>query len=375
MIANRVTSVRPLVDEFRSSVAGGRPLLLTNHGSVSWVTGGLSDVIDRTTQVDPVWCLVGDRGTTLLTTNVEAPRIATEHDLDALGFSLVGVPWYEPDALADAVRALAGDGASAIAADGPGWDLDLNAQIRLARMVLTDPEVDAMRDLGSLAAHALESALHRWEPGVTTDFQIAADISHALEAQGAQAVCLIVGADQRVRDVRHPMAIGAIAQEMVMAVVVARRAGLHVAATRIGVVHDFDDVFARLDQLNPVMHQLLSGSVPGKTWSELYDLVGSAYSAAGLDQAWREHYQGGPIAFDQREFEFVPGAVAQPFADAVVQPNTAVAWNPSCRGGAKIEDTYLVGEQGLEWITRGGAWPKVGSPDGQIEWAGVEVVA
>ena len=52
------------------------------------------------------------------------------------------------------------------------------------------------------------------------------------EGGGADAPVLIVGGDDRLRRYRHPMAAGAPARELVMAVVVARRAGLHAAATR-----------------------------------------------------------------------------------------------------------------------------------------------
>jgi hypothetical protein len=34
-----------------------------------------------------------------------------------------------------------------------------------------------------------------------------------------------------------------------------------------------------------------------------------------------------------------------------------VAWNPSLPGGAKDEDTYLLGADGPELVTATGAWP------------------
>ena len=52
---------------------------------------------------------------------------------------------------------------------------------------------------------------------------------------GADAPVLIVGGDDRVRRYRHPMAVGAPVRQLAMAVVVARRGGLHAAATRFAV--------------------------------------------------------------------------------------------------------------------------------------------
>jgi hypothetical protein len=48
--------------------------------------------------------------------------------------------------------------------------------------------------------------------------------------------------------------------------------------------------------------------------------------------------------------------------------NTAVAWNPSLRGGAKIEETYLV-DDGLELLTATPSWPLVDGPCGSVRSA------
>ena len=52
--------------------------------------------------------------------------------------------------------------------------------------------------------------------------------------------------------------------------------------------------------------------------------------------------------------------------------DTAVAWNPSLRGGAKIEETYLVGNDGFELITDSGEWAT--STDGGVRHSQVKVV-
>jgi len=58
-----------------------------------------------------------------------------------------------------------------------------------------------------------------------------------------------------------------------------------------------------------------------------------------------------------------------------VEVSHAVAWNPSLRLGAKVEDTFLVGPESLECITSPGDWPTEvvpGSP-GRIRAAVLEV--
>ena len=42
----------------------------------------------------------------------------------------------------------------------------------------------------------------------------------------------------------------------------------------------------------------------------------------------------------------------------------AMAWNPSLPGGAKDEDTYLVGADACELVTTTGGWPMVADEGG-----------
>ncbi len=53
----------------------------------------------------------------------------------------------------------------------------------------------------------------------------------------------------------------------------------------------------------------------GGTWGESIDVLAAAYKALGYDGAWREHYQGGPIGFEQREFELAPPLQRSPLLE------------------------------------------------------------
>jgi hypothetical protein len=223
-------------------------------------------------------------------------------------------------------------------------------------MVLSAPEQDDVRSLGRVAARALESALDSWRPGVTTDFEIASVASRELERHGAKAVCLIVGGDDRLRSVRHPLAIGAVIRAAVMAVVVARRGGLHVAATRSAVTNHADPIIELTERLEPVHHAVMNSSLPGHSWGDAVEALTKGYENIGAPGAWREHFQGGPIAFEQREFELAPPQTDSLFWNVGIQASCAVAWNPSLHGGAKIEETYLVGSNGFELVTDSGEW-------------------
>ncbi len=354
-IGERSAAARPRGTELRAQYSD-RPLLLTTPGSVNWITGGLSDAVDITSSSDPVWFIESKHGHALITSEIEAPRLAGDFDLDALGWELITVPWFDGEAPLRAVTSFAGLSADWLLTDRPGLGLNIADEIVAARMVLSDAERADMRFLGALVAFALEEALDGWNPGTSTDFDIAARVSANLERYGAHAVCLIVGGDERLRTFRHPLAIGDVLHDAVMAVVVARRGGLHVAATRTAVVSASDPILERTAQLDSVHAEVLHGTRPGKTWGDATEALVKGYENIGEPGAWREHFQGGPIAFEQREFELAPGHNGSPFWDLDCAADTAVAWNPSLRGGAKIEETYLVGNGQPELLTTCGGW-------------------
>jgi hypothetical protein len=102
---------------------------------------------------------------------------------------------------------------------------------------------------------------------------------------------------------------------------------------------------------------LLASSRVGATYGAILGALDRAYEAVGAPEAWRGHYQGGPIGFAQREFEIAPGQHDVRWFDEPVAAGHAVAWNPSLPGGAKVEDTYLVAEDGLERVTATDGWP------------------
>src|SRR5579859_6375831 len=82
--------------------------------------------------------------------------------------------------------------------------------------------------------------------GPASDLDIQARCAALIESAGADAPVLIVGGDDRVRAYRHPMAVGAPVADLAMVVVVARRAGLHVALTRFATAGRVDPDYAKL---------------------------------------------------------------------------------------------------------------------------------
>ena len=335
-------------------------LVLTGPAAVAWACGGVAPPVDRTAAVDLVWAVFTRTGAAMITTCVEADRIAAEYDPAAHGFGeLVAVPWQDPAAFVTAAEQLAGGPAARLAADGhPAFGLDASDDLTGLRLSLSEPERDELASLGQDAAAALQSALTSWQPG-ERDLDIQARCAAHLEAAGADAPVLIVGGDDRLERYRHPMAAGVPVRRLVMAVVVARRAGLHVAATRFAATGPPDPAYRELRRrVLAIDDAVLSACRPGATYGDVLTTLDAAYARNGAPGGWAGHYQGGPIGFAQREFEIAPDQPGSRWYREPVAAGHAIAWNPSLPGGAKAEDTYLVtGASVLEPVTRAPGWP------------------
>jgi antitoxin VapB len=336
--------------------AGVPGVVLTRPGPVAWASGGINPPVDRTAATDTVWLAVGPDRLTVVTTEVEAPRIREE--LVPPEIEVVAVPWWDGDALVRAAAEALGAAPEAIGADGCGaFGLDLDHALTQARLPLSPPEADELRALGRDAAAAVEEALGLWEPG-EPDTAIAARIAGAVEEAGGDAPVLLVGGDDRLQRFRHPVANGARPRRIVMAVLVARRSGLHVALTRYAATGVDEMLGGRLDACRRIHRAVLEAGTPGRTFGDALTALDAAYAAEGARGAWREHYQGGPIGYGQREFEISPAQTASPWWRHPIEAGVALAWNPSLAGGAKDEDTYLLGPDGvLEPVTTSAAWP------------------
>jgi Xaa-Pro dipeptidase len=334
-------------------------LVLTTPGAVAWATGGVTPPVDRTAGTDLVWAVFTRSGASLITTEVEAERVREEYGPEQHGFGeLAVVPWYEPDAFVAAAEELAGAGAADLAADGhEAFGTDAAADLTALRLTLSEAEQADLRDLGADAAAALEWALAAWKPG-ERDLDLQAQCAAALEARGADAPVLIVGGDERVMRYRHPMAIGAPVRRLAMAVVVARRAGLHAAATRFASAGPVPAGYAALRaRVLRIEREVLAACRPGRSYADALTALDRAYATAGHPGGWAGHYQGGPIGYAQREFEIAPGQRDSRWPAQPIRAGHAVAWNPSLPGGAKAEDTYLITAGRPERVTASDDWP------------------
>ena len=315
---------------------GAESIVLRSHTALAWYLDGVRTHVSLAG--DPVVAVVATReGAELRVFDNEADRLLDE-ELGGDGDLVVTrVPWHEP---------LAPGGIAELE------EADAPADLRGARASLLLAELARYRALGREVAEALTDAATAALPQ-HAERDVAARLASDLVARGIDPLVTLVAGRSRLGH-RHPLPTAAPIGDRAMLVVCGRRHGLIANATRwvrFGPVDAAETDAAR--RILDVEAAVLDATVPGATLGVAFAAGTAAYGRADFDpDEWRRHHQGGAAGYAGRDPRAVPG-----IAD-VVQHDQAFAWNPTAPG-AKVEDTVLVGSDGIEVLTIDPRWPTV----------------
>jgi hypothetical protein len=308
-------------------------LTLTSQAALAWYLEGARVGVNRAGE--PVLAVrVAEDGDRLYVHSNEADRIAGEElriDID-----VEPVPWFDPLPVAGLVEA------------------DLAPQLRAARRRLAPHEVRSYRALGREAAAAVTAAC-RSARGAMSERALAAEVAARLEAIGAEPLVVLVGGASRAQH-RHPLPTEAELGRRALVVVCARRNGLIANLSRwvgepAAVGRQAREEREREERIAQVEADAFAATRPGATLGSILDAIAASYVRNGFDpEEWRRHHQGGPTGYAGRDPRATPGST-----ETVVE-GQAFAWNPTA-AAAKIEDTVLLGEDGIEVLTVDEAWP------------------
>ncbi len=364
-LAATLERVRKILDKERLDA-----VVLAAPENVAWLTGGLGSRVDRTSGSDPVWLVIQADRLIGITSVVEYPRLKDR--LSSIGVDeIVTVPWSPPSAYLEASVASLPPGWSRFGVDrGIGFSSTeavlVDSCLLPFRMALTGYGQAALKSLGEDAASATEAAARAWRPG-ETDREIQGRLCFELERRGVEPAVVIVGGDARVKAFRHPVSIGAPVSDLLMVVVVGVRNGLNVALTRLVSARPQPESFVEgMASLGRIQKEVVAAATPGKRYGHLVETLAAAYERSGHPGEWRNHFQGGPIAYQQREFEIAPGEQESRWYELEIVEGHAIAYNPSLPGGPKVEDTYLLFESGAACVTDTGKWPRLLLPGGTL---------
>ena len=315
----------------------------------AWLTAGGDNHVLQASENGVATLLVNATDAVVLTAVNEAPRMRDE-EVSGLPLEVVAVPWEQPGAVSDEIRARAG---GPVADDG-----DLEADLWPMRATLTPAEQERYRWLGSRTARAMTAVLAATRAG-DTEMVVGERLALELATDGILAPVLLVASDERILRYRHPIPKPKPIDTSVMLITCAERGGLMVAITRFAWLGTRPDAetMRRFEAVNRIHVAFRGATQPGRMLSEVLADGVAAYEAAGFRDEWRLHHQGGPIGYQGRE------SVATPTNEARVHDGMAFAWNPSITG-TKAEDTFIVrSDGGHEIVTRDPHWPS--GPDGE----------
>ena len=315
-------------------------VLIRRNENVAWVTGGAVEVRVLTPAETGVASLLitaaGKRY--YFTTENEAPRLNDE-EFGTLDFEPVLFPWYAEDTLPTAQR-LAG---VHLGSDTPGPGL-IPVNLYPMREALSETEAARYRWLGEETAAATVESLHQVEPGLS-EYDLEAVTAANLLRRGILPSVYLYAVDDRIYKYKHAAARGRRLKQYGMLNLCTRKWGLAISITRF--IHFGElpgELVARFKSAAQVNAALLDATRVGATSAELFRVAQSAYAAEGFPGEEQLHHQGGATGYGEREW------VATPDGTQTVVNHQAFAWNPSIRGG-KAEDTVLLRDGKIEWLT------------------------
>ncbi len=321
-------------------------VLLKQSGNFAWMTCGAECFINRADLSGVASLLITPTKNYVLTTNIEADRLAQEEGLAKLGWEIISSPWYEQrDVVAELTPGMK------VAADTylPNI-LDLSLEIASLRSELLPEEGDRYRELGKLCARSMAIAIDAVRPGMT-EFEIGANLLHAIECTGVQGIVNLVATDERIFSYRHPLPMAKKLDKYAMIVLCGRKGGLICSITRF--VHFgplTDEIRQKQKLVAQIDAEMIAATRPGSTLGDVFRKAQAVYASSGFPDEWHLHHQGGSAGYAPREFTGTPASTQR------IVLGQAFAWNPSITG-VKSEDTILVGRDSNEIITEIPGWP------------------
>jgi Xaa-Pro aminopeptidase len=338
---NEIHEKEQRVREFMQS-GGLDGLLLRRQANFSWMTGGGLNLVGITTEFGVAALLITRTSKFVVCSNIEAPRMAREEELESQGYTILSFPWHE-EAERTTVQRIVGKGKLASDAPYAGADACGEAVARL-RYALTPPEVERYRWLGERVSAGLERTLMATRPG-ETESEVVARLCADLWKDRIDPITLMSAADDRVASYRHPIPTERRVERFLMVSVNARKWGLIVSLTRF--VH-----FGKIPEKLKKQYRdnvgidctFMAATCPGTPAREVLMRGIEAYRSAGYPDEWNLHHQGGAIGYTGRDYRT---SFETP---DVVQENQGFTWNPSITG-TKSEDTILATASGPQPIT------------------------
>jgi Xaa-Pro dipeptidase len=322
-------------------------ILIRKRNNFSWITGGKHNHIVLSVEEGVADLVIFQDKVYVITTKMEERRILEEEAANLpFEIELLSDDWYNgSDHLIRQVTH-----SKKMATDTPYLHFEyVDDQLGKIRSVLSEDEIVRYRKLCQLAARAVEETCQEIQPG-QTEHEIAAILSQKVMSQGARVQVALVATDERIYKYRHPIPTDKKLEKHAMIVLCAEKGGLVANVTRLVHFGELPDQLKenkqRLARIDVIMNM---STKPGVTVGEVVKVGIAQYAKEGFPEDWKLLHQGGITGFKSREY------LATPDSKDIITVNQAFAWNPALPG-VKSEDTILLTENGIEFLTHTNEW-------------------
>jgi len=197
-------------------------------------------------------------------------------------------------------------------------DLILETTLSLHRMTLSPYDIASYRILGSSCGAIVSEVCKSVQPNMT-EWQVGALMSQKCIEQGIEVVVMLIAADERLENIRHPLPTMKKIKKKVMVVLCGRRGGLIASVTRIVYISNNpnesipDDLRKRHNAVTYVDAIAMSLTKPGAISSGIFKAIQGAYKEKGFENEWKYHHQGGLAGYKSREWKASPISNVQSF--------------------------------------------------------------
>ncbi|KAF4316516.1 hypothetical protein G195_010033 [Phytophthora kernoviae 00238/432] len=358
----KVADLRNLMQELRHDA-----LVLSLSANFAWITSGARSYVFMATEGGVGSIYVDAKRVAVLTNEIEGHRLVNE-EMRGLENEIILVqdPWHAQRSAVDMAKELAKSDKVAVDAS----DADLAGRVAVMRSTLTSYEIEIFRNLGKDCGEIIGEVARGVRPTMT-EWEIAAQLSAKMWEHGITPVVMLVAADERVDNIRHPLPTKKRVKNKAMLVICGQRAGLILSTTRVVYITTTpnatipDDLLRRHEAATYVDAVLIANTrTAGIKAGDMLKIAQDAYAAKGFDGEWKFHHQGGCAAYKSREW------VANPSVNRVTGLDQAYAWNPSV-AGTKSEDTVLCyanaeGKPVVDVISVSPDWPVIEHTIGDV---------
>jgi len=324
---------------------------LKKRCNFAWITcGGDNRIIDAS-EIGWSGVLVTENKVALVTDNTEFPRIIDEEIMD-LDMEKYEINWFK-DELGESIKKIAKS--KNIATDvGIPTLKNLESDFDRIQYQLTEPEIERYRKLGNLTSKVFTKIGKNINLGMT-ELDVAAMISFELIKKNIQPHLILIAADNRISDYRHPIPTNKKIEKYVMYVTVSVKWGLNLSITRF--VHFgtlSPELKSKHEAIVNISARLILNTRPGRKLKDIFEEHTKNYKKFGYPDEWKKLHQGGSASYRVRD---VKPDIETPESELVLG-NQAYAWNPTITG-IKSEDTIIVYKNHNEVITEDKEWPLI----------------